>query len=127
MANNHGGARKGAGRHRGSTRVHVLEKAVQQAEEKAILNVAQHAQEFLEKRLPQYLNNLDAIADGILVKDNNGVYAVPPDRMANTYLIDRYLGKPTERVEGRGEVTIRIVYEKRPRVVEGTVLHEEET
>ena len=124
MANGYGGARKGAGRPKASVR--VLERVMKQAEGRAILNVAQHAQEFLEKRLPQYLNNLDAIADGILVKDNNGVYADPPDRMANTSLIDRYLGKPTARVEGRGEVIIRIVYEKRPRMIEGSLSERQE-
>lgn len=35
------------------------------------------------------------------------------DRQANEYLINRILGKPTERVEGAhtGDVTLRVVYE----------------
>ena len=49
-----------------------------------------------------------------------------PSLEANKYLIDRILGKPTERTEARGEVIIKIVYEKRSRVVDGK-LHEEGT
>ena len=123
MANGYGGARKGAGRPKASVR--VLERAIKQAEAKAIVNVAEQAQAYLENRLLKNLKNLGELADGIS-KEDTEAYGLPPDRQANVYLLDRYLGKPTERVEGRGEVTIRIVYEKRPRIVDGKV-HEEET
>ena len=125
MANGYGGARKGAGRPKGSPR--IFNTAMKQAEGRAILNIAQQAQAYLENRLLKNLNNLGALADGIQVKEGDTpVYSVPPDRQSNVYLLDRYLGKPTERVEGRGEVTIKIVYEKRPRVVDGQV-HKEKT
>ena len=121
MANGYGGARKGAGRPKGSVRV-----LTEQAEGRAIVNVQRLAQAYLETRLLKTLNNLGNLADGIQVKEGDApVYSVPPDRQANVYLLDRYLGKPTERVEGRGEVTIRIVYEKRPRIVDGKVIEEE--
>ena len=93
----------------------------------AIANVTKQATEYLESRLIKNLINLGALADGIIVKDNGKpAYVVPPDRESNVYLTNRLIGKPTERTEARGEVTIKIVYEKRPRVVDGSV-HEEGT
>ena len=124
MANGYGGARKGAGRPKGS--VTALEHAMKQAKARAITTVADKVQEFLEDNLLGNLNNLESLANGIQVNEGEEVFAVPPDRQSNIYLIDRYLGKPTERTEARGEVVIRIVYEKRPRIVDGKV-HEEGT
>ena len=99
---------------------------MQVARGQAIANVTKQATEYLESRLLKNLNNLGALADGIVIEENGKTaYAVPPDRESNVYLTNRLIGKPTERVEGRGEVTIKIVYEKRPRVVDGTV-HKEE-
>lgn len=124
MANGYGGARKGAGRPQNTPR--VLAHALRKAKGRAIANVAEKVQEVLEQSALDNLNNLLNLANGIKVSEGDTpVYSVPPDRQSNVYLLDRYLGKPTERVEGRGEVTIRIVYEKRPRVVDGKV-HEEE-
>ena len=95
MANGYGGARKGAGRPKGSVRV-----LTEQAEGRAVANVQQLAQAYLETRLLKNLNNLGNLADGIQVKEGDTpVYSVPPDRQSNIYLLDRYLGKPTERVE----------------------------
>lgn len=58
--------------------------------------------------LPQLLANLFALADGVMVKevDDDGVvdiYAKPPDRKANEYLINRLAGTPTARREITGE------------------------
>jgi len=76
------------------------------------------AEKQIADRLPELINNLLELAGGVLVEevDESGkprVYRRPPDRAANEYLINRVLGKPTERVEGEhtGDVTIRVVYE----------------
>jgi hypothetical protein len=56
--------------------------------------------------LEKYKGNLDRLADGVFVEDDRGrIYTTPPDRQANIYLIDRVLGRPTERVESKNELT----------------------
>ncbi len=58
--------------------------------------------------LEELLLKLKELADGILVAGKDGkVYHVPPDRGAIEYLINRLVGKPTERVET--EVTVERV------------------
>lgn len=74
----------------------------------------------IAKNLVRYIENLERLADGVLVEDVNivtgdvGVYQKPPDRQANEYLINRIMGKPTERTEltgeGGGEILIRVNY-----------------
>src|SRR5215216_620142 len=57
----------------------------------------------IAKNLSQYIANMEALADGVLVEEANTitgmpqVYQRPPDRAANEYLINRIMGKPTER------------------------------
>ena len=57
-------------------------------------------------RLPLLIDNLFALADGVTVQEEtqNGprVYTRAPDRQANEYLINRIMGKPTERKEVSG-------------------------
>ena len=119
--NTHGGKRLGAGR-KPSTETYFKEE-VRAIEEDVARTVAEQFRGKLEGRLIKSFDVLASLADG-LTPEQAKVFEVYPDRYANIYFIDRYLGKPTERVEGRGEVTIRIVYEKRPRIVDGKV-HEE--
>ena len=77
----------------------------------------------LVEGLLQGAKNVKRLGDGYTKAEMENVGALP-SLEANKYLIDRVLGKPTERVEGRGEVTIRIVYEERPRQVDGKVIEE---
>jgi len=60
------------------------------------------AERRIARRLVRYIANMEALADGVYQeeKSDNGsrvVYQRPPDRAANEYLINRILGKPTER------------------------------
>jgi hypothetical protein len=88
MANGHGGARPGAGRKR---KAEKFEGEVAAAERR------------IADRLPRLIDNLFKLADGVAVeretRDGVEVFESPPDRDANKYLIDRILGRPTERVE----------------------------
>ena len=102
-----------------------MKKALAQVVQKTRDEVLQEFEGVLVEGLIQGAKNIRRLGDGYTKADMEGVGALP-SLEANTYLIDRILGKPTERVEGRGEVTIKIVYEKRPRVVDGKV-HEGET
>lgn len=50
---------------------------------------------------------MEALADGIYVEEQDAtgkriVYRRPPDRAANEYLINRVMGKPTDRTELSG-------------------------
>lgn len=85
-----GGKRPGAGR---KPRVLRLLRADWQAE----------TANRIAERLPKLLENLFALADGVKVKGEDGVYQTLPCRETNKYLIDRVLGKPTERTEVGGE------------------------
>jgi hypothetical protein len=91
MAQN-GGARPGAGRKRKHDKYGT---AIQKAEKKIV------------DRLPQLLDNLMALADGIFVEEftpdgKRVVYQRAPDFKSNEYLINRIMGKPTERQEVSG-------------------------
>jgi hypothetical protein len=97
-----GGARPGAGRPK--TR-DINGTAVRQAEKQ------------IRDRLPQLIGNLLILADGVTVEDvtNEGetvVYKKPPCRQTNEYLVNRILGKPTEKVENdqSGGLTVRVLY-----------------
>jgi hypothetical protein len=100
----HGGKRPGAGR-----------KA--KAEKHA--GVITRAEKRIADRLPELIENMLALAGGVFVerpardgKDGaaddppkappDRVYLTPPDRQANEYLINRILGRPTERAEVTG-------------------------
>jgi hypothetical protein len=61
----------------------------------------------IAKNLVRYIENMEAIADGIFQEEQTEdgpriVYQRPPDRAANEYLINRIMGKPTERKELSG-------------------------
>lgn len=58
-------------------------------------------------RLPQLIDNLFALADGVTVQEETPqggtkIYSRAPDRQANEYLVNRIMGKPTERKEVSG-------------------------
>lgn len=62
------------------------------------------AEKKIADRLPELVDNLLVLADGVKVKEvaADGVvdiYVKAPDRQANEYLVNRILGKPTERHE----------------------------
>lgn len=66
------------------------------------------AEQQIVDRLPDLIERMFELAEGITVqevdKKTGGlkVYSRPPDREAARYLIDRILGKPTERQEISG-------------------------
>ena len=102
MAGAGGGARPGAGRPR---------KRVKHA------GAISRAEKQIVDRLPEVVGRLLELADGITVQevDPDGgerVYTRPPDREAARYLVDRIMGKPTERREEEqsGALTIRVQY-----------------
>lgn len=87
-----GGARPGAGR---------KSKAVKYAGQVV------EAENRIADRLPALIDNMFALADGVTVQEatydgTTRVFTRPPDRQANEYLINRILGKPTERREIAG-------------------------
>lgn len=93
MSNGHGGLRPGAGRKRGPVR-EILDSASAQADKM----IAEH--------LPQAIKNMIVLANGVTVQEEltgDGVtpivYTRPPDRQANEYLINRVMGKPTEKIQ----------------------------
>lgn len=93
MAGKNGGARPGAGR---KPRAEKYETAIGKAEKRIV------------DRLPELIDNLFRLAGGVVVEqtDPDGettVYQKPPDYKANEYLVNRILGKPTERQELTGE------------------------
>lgn len=85
-----GGARPGAGRKK---KAEKFETAITAAEKRIC------------DRLPELIDNLFILAGGVMVKEVDeetgavNIYSKPPDRQANEYLINRILGKPTERRE----------------------------
>ena len=93
MAGKNGGARPGAGR---KPKAEKYETAINRAEKR------------IADRLPELIDNMFRLAEGVTVQevDEEGgvlVYSKPPDRQANEYLINRILGKPTERAEFTGQ------------------------
>lgn len=66
------------------------------------------AEKRIVDKLPLLIDRMFELADGVAVQDidNEGgvnVYIKPPDRQAAEYLINRIMGKPTERKELSGE------------------------
>lgn len=110
-----GGARPGAGR---KARADKHSGAIAEAEQR------------IADRLPELIDNLLILARGVPVyrakrgqepitdpgelagSDDADFYLEPPDYKANEYLLNRILGRPTERVEAEhsGDLTIRVVY-----------------
>lgn len=92
MAGQNGGARPGAGR--------------KPKEEKFKIPIAR-AEKKIADRLPWLVDKALELADGVYVEKIgiNGpmVYQQAPDYKAIAYLIDRIMGKPTERKEVTGE------------------------
>lgn len=97
-ANGHGGARKGAGRKRSSVR-ELLDAAAVAAERQ------------ITDHMPKLIANMLELADGVMVQDVDRktgaavVFQTPPDRAANEYLINRVMGKPTDKTEADVNVT----------------------
>jgi hypothetical protein len=89
-----GGARPGAGRKPTAER---YESQIRKAEKR------------IADRLPELVDNLLRLATGVVVQDvdvESGevlVYSKPPDYKANEYLLNRIMGKPTERQEVTGQ------------------------
>ena len=82
-----GGIREGAGRKPRA------KKALAEAAEK-------NAQGIIQPWLQDLLAKLKELADGVLISGKDAkFYRVPPDRGAIEYLLNRLIGKPTERVE----------------------------
>jgi hypothetical protein len=84
-----GGARAGAGR----------KKKAQ-----TFVSVIAAAERRIADRLPQLIDNMMVLADGVTIQevDSDGglnIYTRAPDRRANEYLINRILGTPTQRLD----------------------------
>lgn len=84
-----GGARPGAGR---KPKAQKYEQQINKAERQ------------VADWLPALMHNMKRLADGVVVQEETPdgetlIYQKPPDRAANQYLIDRIMGKPTERHE----------------------------
>jgi hypothetical protein len=66
------------------------------------------AEKQIADRLPLLIEKMFELANGVTVTDVNivtgetTVYEKPPDRAAIQYLVDRIMGKPTERQEVTG-------------------------
>jgi hypothetical protein len=60
------------------------------------------AENFLADHLPEYIDNLHRLAFGVWYEETTKdgprrVYQAPPDFQTNVYLINRIMGKPTDR------------------------------
>lgn len=58
----------------------------------------------IAKNLSRYIEHMEALAEGVMVQEEPVpgvpiIYQRPPDRQANEYLINRIMGKPTERTD----------------------------
>jgi hypothetical protein len=87
-----GGARPGAGR---KPKAEKFKQPIAKAEKR------------IADRLPSLIDKMLDLADGVMVEEvdlsgEKTVYQRPPDRVALIYLIDRIMGKPTERRELSG-------------------------
>ncbi len=107
-----GGARPGAGRPR--------------KREKYARPIAQ-AEKRIADNLPNIIDKLMELADGVTVQEtgkdgSERIYDRPPDREAAKYLIDRIMGKPTERqeVDNSGDLVIRVHYAEQEHRVNDT-------
>lgn len=107
MAGQNGGARPGSGR---KPRAEKFESVITKADKRIASN------------LVRYIENLERLADGVTVQEVDKrtgaeiVYTCAPDRQANEYLINRIMGKPTERqeVESSGGLIIQVQYIDEP-------------
>ncbi len=76
------------------------------------------AEKQIRDRLPWLIEQQFSLAEGVFIEErtNDGrlIYQKPPDYKALAYLIDRIMGKPTERQEQEhsGGLTIKVVYAK---------------
>ncbi len=68
------------------------------------------AEEMIRRELPELIKRLIDLARGVVVYETVGpdgqgerVYRLPPDQKALTYLLDRVLGRPAQRMEMVGE------------------------
>lgn len=98
MAGPNGGARPGAGR---KPKAEKFKQPIAKAEKK------------IADRLPMLIERMIELSEGVVVQefDREGeprIYQRPPDYKAIAYLVDRIMGKPTERQEVDGETDIRI-------------------
>jgi len=65
------------------------------------------AEKQIADRLPMLIGKMLELAEGVTVQEidkegNETIYTRPPDRQAAEYLINRIMGKPTERQEVSG-------------------------
>lgn len=79
-----GGVRPGAGR---KPRAEKYARPIASAEKR------------IADRLPDLVDKLFELAEGVEVQDKGKVYCTPPDFRAASYLVDRILGKPTQAVD----------------------------
>jgi len=92
-----GGARPGAGRPPKSV---IFESQVRKAEKR------------IADRLPHIVDKLLELCDGVLIQQEDEktgelhVYTRGPDRAAAAYLLDRIMGRPTERVDLEADVSV---------------------
>jgi hypothetical protein len=91
--NGHGGTRASAGR---KSKADKFAGPIADAEKR------------IADRLPEVIDWMFELAEGVTVQESmpNGgtrIYTRPPDRQANEYLLNRIMGKPTERHEVSGE------------------------
>lgn len=70
------------------------------------------AEKQIADRLPHLIANMLILADGVRVEGDipgedgiTPVYTKPPDRAANEYLINRVMGKPTDKTEADVKVS----------------------
>lgn len=76
--------------------------------------VISRAEKQIADSLPSLIKNMMELAKGIAVQEVDKltgatiVYIRPPDRQANEYLINRIMGKPTERQEQEQSGALRI-------------------
>lgn len=74
------------------------------------------AEKRIADRLPWLIDKDFELAEGVLIrqetKDGPRIYSQPPDRQAIEYLLNRIMGKPTERQERdyTGDLTINVKY-----------------
>lgn len=88
-----GGRRPGAGHPK--SYIKGVKASIQEAKVVAVADVIDEFKAKLESRLLKNVDNLGQLADGYTI-DQLATLGILPDRQANTYLIDRLLGKPVD-------------------------------
>lgn len=121
------GSRRGGARPNSGPKPKVVKVAVSHLHAAVDLSKCEDIETIVLAKLtevaPKCIDNLVKLADGIIVKDVNldgtvDYFETPPDRQANEYLLNRLLGKPTERKEVTGEsgqpiaVAVQLVIDK---------------